>query len=86
LSKTILDHKLTIDADAFNPVDATLIPTGELKNVTNTPFDFRIAKTIEKDIEAENDQLKKGFGYDHNWVLNPGEKYRTTTQFKFSIN
>ena len=69
-SKTILDHEITINADKFIPVDATLIPTGELKDVTNTPFDFRTAKAIEKDIEAENDQLKKGFGYDHCWVLN----------------
>lgn len=69
-SKTILDHEITIEADKFIPVDATLIPTGELKDVTNTPFDFRIAKAIEKDIEVKNDQLKKGLGFDHCWVLN----------------
>ena len=51
-SKTILDHEITINADKFIPVDATLIPTGELQDVTNTPFDFRVAKTVEKDIEA----------------------------------
>lgn len=70
LSKTILDHEITINADKFIPVDATLIPTGELKDVTNTPFDFRVAKTVGQDIEVENEQLKRGLGYDHCWVLN----------------
>lgn len=69
-SKTILDHEITIDADTFIPVDNTLIPTGELKNVTNTPFDFRVAKIVGQDIEVKDDQLEKGLGYDHCWVLN----------------
>lgn len=69
-SKTILDHEITINADKFIPVDETLIPTGELKDVTNTPFDFRNAKVVGKDIEVENEQLKRGLGYDHCWVLN----------------
>ena len=70
LSKTILDHEITINADKFIPVDATLIPTGDLKDVLDTPFDFRVAKTIGKDIEVKNEQLKRGLGYDHCWVLN----------------
>jgi len=69
-SKTILDHEIVINADTFIPVDATLIPTGKLADVTNTPFDFRVAKVIGKDIEVKDDQLKKGLGYDHCWVLN----------------
>lgn len=69
-SKTILDHEITINADKFIPVDGTLIPTGELKDIANTPFDFRVAKTVGQDIEVENEQLKKGLGYDHCWVLN----------------
>ncbi len=69
-SKTILDHEITINADKFIPVDETLIPTGELKDVANTPFDFRNAKVVGKDIEVENEQLKRGLGYDHCWVLN----------------
>ncbi len=73
-SKKILDHELMINADAFIPVDNNLIPTGELEDVTDTPFDFRTAKLIGKDIEASNDQLKKGRGYDHSWVLNEQEK------------
>lgn len=69
-SKTILDHEITINADKLVPVDATLIPTGELTDVSNTPFDFRQAKAIGKDIEAKDEQLKRGQGYDHCWVLN----------------
>jgi len=69
-SKTILDHELTINADKLVPVDATLIPTGKLTDVTNTPFDFRVAKTIGKDINVKDEQLARGEGYDHCWVLN----------------
>lgn len=73
-TKTILDHEITIDADKLVPVDVTLIPTGKLDDVTNTPFDFRKSKTIGKDIAATNEQLKKGLGYDHCWVLNDQNK------------
>lgn len=69
-SKPILDHEITINADKLVPVDATLIPTGELTDVTNTPFDFRTAKAIGKDIGAKDEQLTRGLGYDHCWVLN----------------
>lgn len=67
--KTILDHELELKADKFLPVDATLIPTGELKPVAGTPFDFTKAKEIGKDINATDDQLKKGGGFDHCWVF-----------------
>jgi aldose 1-epimerase len=66
----ILDHELVINADRYTPVDETLIPTGELAPVAGTPFDFRQAKTIGRDIEQAHEQLKFGGGYDHNWVLN----------------
>ncbi|WP_100614170.1 aldose epimerase family protein [Confluentibacter citreus] len=69
-SKPILDHEVTINADKLVPVDATLIPTGQLTDVTNTPFDFRQAKTIGKDIDVKDEQLKRGGGYDHCWALN----------------
>lgn len=69
-SKSILDHDVSINADKFLPVDATLIPTGELQDVTGTPFDFRTAKSIGQDIAMDNEQLKLGGGYDHCWVLN----------------
>src|SRR5215471_7968520 len=68
-SGTILDHVLTLDADRYTPVDATLIPTGELAPVEGTPFDFRKATAIGARIEQKNAQLENGKGYDHNWVL-----------------
>jgi aldose 1-epimerase len=76
-TKTILDHELTLNADKIVPVDATLIPTGKLDDVANTPFDFRTPKLIGKDIEAKNEQLERGKGYDHCWVLNNPEKGKT---------
>ena len=69
-SKDILNHDVVIDADAFLPVDETLIPTGEIRKVEDTPFDFRLAKQVGKEINADNEQLKRGKGYDHCWVLN----------------
>ncbi len=67
---TILDHVLRINADAFTAVDSFSIPTGVLAPVEGTPFDFREAKPIGKEIEADHDQLKKTGGYDHNFCLN----------------
>ncbi len=69
---TILNHRLTILADRFTPVDKTLIPTGELRPVKGTPLDFTAAAVIGSRIEAGDEQLKFGKGYDHNWVLNSG--------------
>jgi len=66
----ILNHRLTIDADRFTPVDATLIPTGELAPVEGTPFDFRQPALIGARIDADHEQIRNGGGYDHNWVLN----------------
>ncbi len=66
----ILDHMLTINADRFTPVDAGLIPTGELRNVDGTPFDFRQPHAVGERIEANDEQIKLGRGYDHNWILN----------------
>ena len=66
----ILDHELTLDANQLVPVDATLIPTGSLTDVAATPFDFTSPKVIGQDIDADDDQIKKGGGYDHCWVLN----------------
>jgi aldose 1-epimerase len=66
----ILGHELTINADRFTPIDAGLIPTGDIRNVEGTPVDFRRASTIGARINADDEQLRFGKGYDHNWVLN----------------
>ena len=73
-NNTILNHELILNSDSFLPVDNTLIPTGEFRDVTNTPFDFRTSKTIGQHINEEDLQLKNGFGYDHCWVLNEQDK------------
>ena len=65
----ILNHELMIDADSFTPVDNTLIPTGELRPVEGTPFDFRQPTPIGARIAADNEQIRFGLGYDHNFVL-----------------
>ncbi len=66
---TILDHELMLAASRYTPVNAGLIPTGELADVRGTPFDFTSAKAIGRDIGKEDAQLGFGGGYDHNWVL-----------------
>lgn len=66
----ILDHVLSIDADAFVAIDAESIPLGALAPVTGTPFDFRTPRPIGERIEQPDKQLRHGLGYDHNFVLN----------------
>ena len=70
-SGDILGHQLMIAADMFTPVDAGLIPTGELRDVAGTPFDFRQSTAIGARINQDEEQLKIGGGYDHNFVLHP---------------
>ena len=65
----ILSQTLQLNASKFTPVDAGLIPTGELRAVKGTPFDFTRPVAIGERINAEDEQLKLGRGYDHNWVL-----------------
>lgn len=69
-SGKILAHVATIYADRFTPVNSHLIPTGELRPVQETPFDFRRARRIGERIDEDDEQLKYGVGYDHNYVLN----------------
>ncbi|MGA2420880.1 MAG: aldose epimerase family protein [Candidatus Acidiferrum sp.] len=77
-SGTILDETLMIAADRFTPVDSSQIPTGELRSVAGTPFDFRKPTVIGARIEQDDEQLKIGHGYDHNWVLNSGGSAKPT--------
>ncbi len=69
-SGDILNHVVMMPADRYTPVDSTLIPTGELAPVEGTPFDFRQPTPIGARINQDNEQLKFGKGYDHNWVFN----------------
>ena len=68
----ILKHELKLNAGRYTPVDGNLIPTGELAPVAGTPFDFGKLTAIGARIDSDNDQIKKGKGYDHNWVLDSG--------------
>ncbi|MDF4002163.1 galactose mutarotase [Luteibacter sp. PPL552] len=69
-SGSVMDQQLMIAGDAYLPTDATAIPTGEVRAVTGTDFDFRKAKPIGRDIrDARDQQLVFGRGYDHNWVI-----------------
>lgn len=80
-SQSIVDHKVEISADEFVEVDSSLIPTGEMASVEGTPFDFREIKLIDDGIDAENEQIKLGGGFDHCWVLNNPEKgYRSVAK------
>jgi aldose 1-epimerase len=68
-TSSILDHELTLPASGYTPVDAGLIPTGEIADVSGTPMDFRSATAIGERIREPFQQLLYGQGYDHNWVL-----------------
>jgi len=72
-SGSVEDHVLQLEADHFTPVDATLIPTGVLAPVAETPFDFRQPTRIGDRIGADHEQIRFGGGYDHNFVLNGGQ-------------
>ena len=65
----ILGHQLQIFADSFTPIDSVLIPTGEIRGVAGTPLDFRTPHTLGERIGADDEQLRNGLGYDHNYVL-----------------
>lgn len=68
--REITAHELAIDADRFTPIDEGLIPTGELRDVAGTPFDFRAPHAIGAQIAADDQQIRLAGGYDHNFVLN----------------
>lgn len=73
-TQPITDHILFLNADKTTPVDEWLIPNGREAKVAGTPFDFRTPKPIGQDIDADNQQIRFGRGYDHNWILNDPDK------------
>ncbi|QED37713.1 galactose mutarotase [Antarcticibacterium arcticum] len=73
-SSNILDHDVEINAAKYLPVNPHIIPTGEMKSVLNSPFDFVEPKPVGRDITAVDEQLQLGLGYDHCWILNKEEK------------
>jgi aldose 1-epimerase len=75
-TQSITDHELQLKAEKFLPVNSTIIPTGEEKSVKGTPFDFTVSKPIGKDIGSNDEQIRLGQGYDHNWILE-GKGLRT---------
>jgi aldose 1-epimerase len=80
-SQEITDHELQLNADQFIPINEFSIPKEDFENVEKTPFDFRNLKTIGKDINEENEQLKISNGYDHCWVLK-GKGLRTVGELQ----
>jgi aldose 1-epimerase len=78
----ILRHILTIDADRYTPTDETQIPTGETAPVDGTPFDFRMPTAVGARIDADNEQLRRGKGYDHNFVLNGWDAALSTNHLR----
>ena len=85
-SKAVLEHEMTIPADAFTPVNESLIPTGELKPVAGTPFDFTKATKIGERINAEDVQLERARGYDHNWAFGRKGEMKQTARLKDPVS
>jgi aldose 1-epimerase len=77
---TILDHRLRINASRITPVTAGLIPTGEFRLVAGTPFDFKQPHSVGERIEASDEQLEFGAGYDHNWVIDGDDKVKIAAE------
>ena len=78
---TIEDHVMTIDADRYLPTDPGQIPTGELRDVAGTPFDFRAGMRIGERINEPDPDLETGKGYDHCWVLNRAEPFEAGSRY-----
>lgn len=85
-SQNILDHELQLNANTYLPVDAGLIPTGELRPVAGTAFDFTMPKAIGRDVAAQDEQLTLGGGYDHCWMLNKANDKMSIAATAFDKN
>ena len=77
---SIEELECQINANFYIPIDETSIPTGEILKVAGTPFDFRQPKLVGQDIDADNEQIKNGTGYDHCFVLNKKEEGELSLQ------
>lgn len=82
-NKVINNHLLKINAEHYTPVDETLIPTGKIASLENTPFDFREYTPVGKNIDADHPQIKYSQGYDHNFVLN---RFSEHTELEFAAS
>jgi aldose 1-epimerase len=80
----ILGHRLMLEADSFTPIDSTLIPTGEIRPVAGTPFDFTSFRAVGERIDEDNVQLGYGSGYDHNFVLRRDGGWREGEQLRLA--
>ena len=85
-SGDILGHEVWIDADAFTRADAASIPTGEITPVEGTPMDFRTAKLIGKEIDADYEAVIYGAGYDHNWCLNNNGEFAKVAELYSEVS
>lgn len=85
-SGSVLKHRLWLSASRFTPIDENALPTGEIRAVADTPFDFRTAKEIGADLEERDQQLALGHGYDHNFVLDkPAKELATVAELSGDI-
>lgn len=84
-SGTVLDQEVWVDADSFTRADETSIPTGEIVPVEGTPMDFRVKKTVGRDIEESYEALVFGNGYDHNWCLNNNGKFAKVAEMSSEL-
>lgn len=85
-SGNVLEHELWVDADAFTAIDEELIPTGEILSVEGTPMDFRVKKSVGKDIDAAYEAIVFGGGYDHNWCLNNAGKFAKVIELSSALS
>jgi len=85
-SGNVLGHELWMDADAFTSTDEQLIPTGEIVPVEGTPMDFRVKKTVGRDIDKQYEALVFGGGYDHNWCLNNHGKFAKVIELSSELS
>ena len=85
-SGSVLNHQVWLDADLYTPANAESIPTGEIAPVAGTPMDFRVKKTVGRDIDMDFEALNFGHGYDHNWCLNNGGQLKKVAELTGDVS